>query len=182
MKNKFIYIILFIFIIVITYSFIREQRNKSMLIQTNLISFEPEDTMDPTRLRFVQEYFVLDNVTAKLTQVGDDGEYKNDLAEHISFSDDKLTIDVQLKNDARFSDGSPILAQDVAQSFKRSILWGVPHIDLKNLWIGADQLKSINEDIPGIEVLSNKELRLKLIKPTKEVLFFSHNNRPCHTP
>ena len=176
-KNKFVHILLFILLIVISYNYLyekenKEERNKKVLIQTNLMSFKPEDTMDPTKLSFVQEYFVLDNITAKLIQVGEDGEYKNDLAEHVKFSDDKLTIDIKLKDDAKFSDGSTILAQDVAQSFKRSILWGVPHIDLKNLWIGADHLKSMDEDMPGIKVLSDKELRLTLVKPTKEILFF----------
>ena len=143
-----------------------------MMIQTNLLSFGPTDTLDPSRLRYVQEYYVLDNVTTKLIQMGQNNEYKNDLAESFNFSDDKRTIDIKLRNDARFSDGSPITSEDVAKSFKRSILFGVPHIDIKNLWLGSEKLTSIDDDIEGIKVLSDKKLQFRLIRPTKEILFF----------
>ena len=94
------------------------------------------------------------------------------MADSFQLHDDKLTIDLSLKKDCRFSDGTQITAEDVAKSLKRSILLSSPHVDTKNLWVGAKKMKSIDDEIEGIKVLSDKKLRFKLNHPTKEVLFY----------
>ena len=61
------------------------------MLKTNLLGYGPEDSLDPAKLRFVQEYFAIDNMTAKLVGTGKDGQYIIDLAESLEFSDDKKT-------------------------------------------------------------------------------------------
>jgi ABC-type transport system substrate-binding protein len=140
-------------------------------LTTNFLGFPPDRIIDPAKMPFVQEYFIIDNSTAKLVATGDNDEYINDLAEVIEFSDENKTIYVKIKT-ASFSDGSPILAKDVAYSLKRASLLGSPHTNIENLWLGSEQLKSIDDDIPGIQVISDNELRLKLTRETKEILYF----------
>ena len=165
-------LLVFILIFNISCRYIFDKKGDKPMILTNLLHFKRTEALDPSSLRFVQEYFILDNVTAKLVQIKTDGAYQNDLAESFSFSNDKLTIDIKLRDNAKFSDGSSITTQDVAKSFKRSILLGVPHVDIKNLWLGAEKLKSIDDQIEGIKVLSDNRLQLKLVHPTKEILFY----------
>lgn len=140
-------------------------------IRTNLLGYKRSDIMDPAKLRFAQEYIVIDNVTAKLVEVNGNSGYRNELAKEVKFSEDKMEIDITLKN-AVFSDGSPITAKDVEMSLKRAIIKGTPHANIKNLWVGSDKLTSIDQNIDGLQVLSDKKLKLKLTHPTKEILFF----------
>ncbi len=141
------------------------------MLKTNLLGYGPEDSLDPAKLRFVQEYFAIDNMTAKLVGTGKDGQYINDLAESLEFSDDKKTIKIKIKN-AKFSDGSPITATDVAKSIKRAVILGSPHANIKNLWVGSESLKHIDDSIPGIESQDDRQLTLRMNRATKEILFF----------
>lgn len=144
---------------------------KNSKIRTNFLSYERDTQLDPSKLKFIGEYALIDNVTVKLLHMGPNEDYQNDLAEVVKVSDDKVTIYVKIKK-ASFSDGSIITSEDVAKSFKRGILFGTPHVDAKNLWAGASKLKSLEDDIEGIKVLSDTELELKLTRPTKELFFF----------
>jgi ABC-type transport system substrate-binding protein len=141
------------------------------VIRTNLLGFKIDDSLDPVNLRFVQEYFVLDNMAVKLVGIGKDHEYINDLARTISFAADRRTMDVVLKK-AYFSDGSLITAADVAASLKRTALLGSPHANIKNLWVGSEKLKAVDDNIEGIHVVADDHLVLTLTKPTKEILYF----------
>lgn len=47
-----------------------------------------------------------------------DMNIKNDLATEYSVSDDKLTWTVEIRDDVKFTDGSPLTAEDVAYTFK----------------------------------------------------------------
>lgn len=166
--KKLLIIAALIVIGVVSYSILKP---KNELIRTNLLGFQKSDVLDPAHLRFIQEYFILDNITVKLIGTGSNNEYENELAKNIIFSPDKTTIDIELKQ-AQFSDGSPITAEDVSASFKRSVIIGSPHTNIKNLWVGSENLKSINDDVEGIQVVDKYKLRLKLTRATKELLFF----------
>jgi len=140
-------------------------------IQTNLLGRFPGNKLDPATLRFVQEYFILDNLAVKLVYLSANESYENELAESITFSESNKTIQIKLKM-AYYSDGSLITATDVAKSFKRAIINGAPHIDIDRLFIGASSLKHINDSIQGIKVIDSNTLELNLVQPTKEILFY----------
>lgn len=140
-------------------------------MRTNLFGYKKENQLDPTRLKFVQEYYVLDNLAAKLVEIGPMGEYANSLAEEFKFSSDGKNISFKLKKSV-YSDGSPILAKDVAASIKRSTILGTPHSNLKGLWVGSDQLKSIDDEIEGIKIIGDDRIELKLTRSSKELLYF----------
>lgn len=144
---------------------------KKELYRTNLLSFKKDQVIDPSEMRFAQQYFILDNVMLKLVKLGSNEEYQNDLAKKLEFSKDKKTLKIVL-NEAFFSDGSQIKAKDVEMSLKRAVLNGAPHVNIDNLFTGAKNLKKITDSIAGIKVLSDIELQLKMTRPTKEILFF----------
>lgn len=140
-------------------------------VRTNLFGYKREDQLEPTRLKFVQEYYVLDNVAAKLVELGKLGEYQNALAEEFRIAEDGRSIHIKLRK-AVFSDGTAITATDVASSIKRATILGTPHSNLKGLWVGSDKLTKISDEIEGVKVLSENELELKLTRASKELLYF----------
>ncbi len=127
--------------------------------------------MDPAFINFAQQYFIIDNMTIKLIGIGYQDEYTNELAQSVEFSEDKKTIYIELKK-AKFSDGSYIKAIDVAKSLKRAILLGSPHTNIEDLWLGSENLKTINDEIAGIKVIDDFKLILKLTREAKEILYF----------
>jgi len=122
-------------------------------------------------MRFVQKYFILDNMTTKLVGIDSSGKYVNELAKTIDFSKDRKTITIELKR-ATFSDGSPITAADVKKTLVRASINGSPHTNIEGLWVGSEKLKTIEDDISGIEVISSEKIRLRLNRETKEILYF----------
>ncbi|MGE0714963.1 MAG: ABC transporter substrate-binding protein [Alphaproteobacteria bacterium] len=82
-------------------------------------------SLDPHALFDVPSQFVLLNVYDGLYRyVGNPPELKPWLAESHKVSADGLTWDFTLRDGAKFHDGSPITAADVAYSFKRLLLMG----------------------------------------------------------
>lgn len=168
----YLYLFVILCISYLSYNFFFKRTDRELIIRTNFFTRSPGDTLDPAKVYFTREYLIVKNLTANLIQIGANDEYENDLAESFQFSEDQLTIDIQLKKEARFSDGSPITSQDVAKSLKRAILLGTPHVNTRAFFSGAEKLTSIDDQIEGIRVLSDKRLQIKLTQPTKEILFF----------
>lgn len=71
--------------------------------------------------RFINPVFALSEADRNLTaliysglvRLDTDGKVKNDLAEEVSVSSDRLTYTVQIRDNARFHDGTPVTADDV---------------------------------------------------------------------
>lgn len=67
------------------------------------------------------------------------------LAQWVDISDDNLTYDFKLRSEARFHDGSPILASDVAWSIR--ILMDEGHPNLANLLVDVEGVEALADDI-----------------------------------
>ena len=78
--------------------------------------------LDPAVARDVNSAFLARQVFRGLTRFDQDLEPVPELAQRIEISADGLTYRFRLHDDARFADGSPITAQDVAYSLTRALL------------------------------------------------------------
>jgi len=80
------------------------------------------------------------------------------LAEDVAVAADGLSATFKLRPQARFHDGSPVLAADVKHSF--DTLMG-PYT--------SPAYKTLLEDVAGIEVLGERSLRYRFKKPNREL-------------
>ena len=77
--------------------------------------------LDPAVARDVNSAFMTRQVFRGLTRFDENLEPVPELAQRIEISADGLTYRIQLRDDARFADGSPITAHDVAFSLTRAL-------------------------------------------------------------
>lgn len=143
--------------------------NKTIIVA--MPSQDVNSTLDPSQLWLSDRYVLMDNLSAKLVHINARNDYELLLAENISVSKSGTDIEIKLK-DARFSDGSPITADDVSNSFKRLILKGSAHIPLKEIVEDAERLSSLHDNITGLTVLDRKTLRIRLKQRTKEIIYY----------
>ena len=94
------------------------------------------------------------------------------LAESWSTTDNRC-FRFNLREDAYFSDGSPVLASDVAFSFTRMLaLPGSQQTDFADMILGAEAvLEGRTDSLAGIEVLGEKSLEITLSEPNSSYLF-----------
>jgi peptide/nickel transport system substrate-binding protein len=78
---------------------------------------EPE-TLDPA---LTSSIALAENLGASLVTIDPEGEIAPYLAESWSVSDDQLTWTFNLRHDIKFSDGTPLTAQDYAWTFTRGL-------------------------------------------------------------
>ncbi len=95
------------------------------------------------------------------------------LAEDWSVSEDGLTYLFTLRDDAFFSDGTPVTASDVAFTFTRMLaLPESRQADFADMILGADDVMSgTTEDLKGIRVLDDKNLEITLSEPFSGYLY-----------
>ncbi|MFM6986524.1 MAG: extracellular solute-binding protein [Hydrogenophaga sp.] len=80
------------------------------------------------------------------------------LAETVTVAPDRLSATFRLRPQARFHDGSPVLAADVKHSF--DTLMG-PHT--------APSWKTILQDVAGLDVMDERTLRYRFRQPNREL-------------
>jgi len=76
-------------------------------------------SLDPHKVSTVEDVRVALELFEGLTRYGADGQVEPGLAEHWTVSDDGLVWRFTLREGLRFSDGTPLAAQDVVASFRR---------------------------------------------------------------
>ncbi len=80
------------------------------------------------------------------------------LAEDVVVADDRLSATFRIRAQARFSDGSPVLAADVVHSFKTLISKQA-----------SPQFRSIFSDIKGVNALSERVVRFEFANTNREL-------------
>ncbi|MCM3339499.1 ABC transporter substrate-binding protein [Paenibacillus sp. MER TA 81-3] len=76
----------------------------------------PSGIFNPAYAETAYDIYVSETLFESMLQVNKDGTYSEALAESYSISEDKLTYTFKLKDGLKFSDGSPLTAEDVAFS------------------------------------------------------------------
>jgi microcin C transport system substrate-binding protein len=80
------------------------------------------------------------------------------LAEDVSVADDRLSATFRLRPEARFNDGSPVLAADVKHSYETLI---GPHV--------SPGYKTVLVDVAGLDVIDERTVRYRFKKPNREL-------------
>ncbi len=130
---------------------------------------EDIDTMDVHRT--TSEYVVAINVFERLFDIrlneDDTTELVPGLAEDYSLSEDGRVYTFTLRDDAFFSDGTPVRASDVAFTFSRMLsLPDSQQTDFADMILGADEVMAHKADTPeGIRVLDNRHIEITLSEP-----------------
>ncbi len=131
-------------------------------------------TLDPALVRDVESAFVVQQLFRGLVRFDPSLRPVPELAERIEVSPDGRTYTVWLRPDITFHDGTPITAGDIKYSFERACdpalnggdgqglpAWGL----LRDLVGAEDRLRGRRSDIPGIQVLDERTLQLRLEAP-----------------
>lgn len=87
----------------------------------------PPQTFDPIQSSQIRTWYMWQLVYEGLLEAKLDGSLEPKLATAWTASDDGLTYDFTLREGAKFSDGSPVTADDVVASFERLKADGLPY-------------------------------------------------------
>ncbi|MDF2760803.1 MAG: 4-phytase [Thermomicrobiales bacterium] len=137
-------------------------------------SIEDPAPLDPAVARDVNSAFMTRQVFRGLTRFDENLEPVPELAQRIEISADGLTYRIQLRDDTRFADGSPITAQDVAFSLTRALspqtaadagaaLAGPSYLgDI----VGADEvIRGEASELAGLRVVDDRTVEIDLKAP-----------------
>lgn len=80
------------------------------------------------------------------------------LAEDVSVTPDRLSATFRLRREARFHDGSPVLAEDVKYSYETLV---GPHT--------SPAYKTLLVDVAGLDVLDDRTVRYRFRRPNREL-------------
>ncbi len=124
-------------------------------------------TLDPARVRTLEEYEACQTVFETLTQEGEGARVVPWLADEIQMEADGRVFHFRLREGVRFHDGSRLTSRDVRHSFERILL--DPESDARWLLspiIGADALLSgESRELTGLQILSEREFTVRLREP-----------------
>ncbi len=130
---------------------------------------EPE-TLDPHRAQSVGASTILRDLYEGLVSKAPDGELEPGGAESWEISADKKTYTFSLRQDAVWSNGDPITAEDYAYGLRRVVnpATASPYAQILAPVVNANAI--IQGDLPpselGVKVLDKNHLRIQLNSPT----------------
>ena len=114
-------------------------------------------TFDPINLSEGNDAYIWTSIYDTLIAIGPDGEYEPRAAAEWSYSDDALTLDITLRDDLVFSDGTPATADDLKAT-----------IEYQRDTPGPGQFQF--EAIEDVTVNSDTSLTLTLSQPDPALL------------
>ena len=125
----------------------------NVMIETPVESLDPQVAQDGTSLE------VIANFTDGLTQMDADGQTINALAESYEISDDGLTYTFHIREDANWSNGTPVTANDFVFAWRRAV---DPAVASEYSYMLSDigQVKNAAEIIAGERIRASWALRL----------------------
>jgi oligopeptide transport system substrate-binding protein len=129
----------------------------------------PAGTLDPAYIADAADVQLLLQLYAGLTRLDERGGAYPSLASGWEVSDDGLTYSFTLRDDLVFSDGSPLVAEDVRRSWLRLLdpATGASAPDVLNVIEGAGERRAgaVGEDEVGIEAPDDTTLVVRLRHP-----------------
>ena len=121
---------------------------------------EPQNPLIPGNTNETGGGNILDTIYAGLVYYDKDGEAHNDLAESIDLEGDK-TYRVKLREDAKWSDGSPVTSKDFVDAWNRVV---------EDSMLGADFFESIKgfeegKKLEGLTIEDDHTFTIELDQP-----------------
>lgn len=128
------------------------------------------DSLDPHKAHSTQAHMVLDDLFQGLLEYTADGRLVEGVAERWSVSEDGLVYDFILRGDARWSDGTPVTAQDFVFSFQRLVdpeTAAFYATFITNI-VNAPDILSGEEDpsVLGVRAIDDHHFQIYLSQPT----------------
>lgn len=106
---------------------------------------------EPTNISIASEYIFLENVFSPLVEMSESGAITPGVAETIHWENDKLILTI--RKDLKTRSGRNVTAEDVLFSLKRLlVLTGNTHGNFKELVCDGIDLKSVDQDCPGLRL------------------------------
>ena len=125
-------------------------------------------TLDPAYIVDVSGGTIAARLFNGLVRFDEKNELQPDLAEKWELSSDRLTYLLHLRKNARFSDGSPCTAEDIAYSLRRVLDPRIlsPRRTLFGMIAGAKEYDAASgSSNVGIEAANRHTLRIRLARP-----------------
>ncbi len=121
-------------------------------------------TTDPAVALFRRDKEILSQVFEPLLQVDGDGNYVPRLCRALSSSEDGLVYTFQLRQDLRFSDGTPVTAELVKASLEESARRGPRRTAavLELVVGGTEFVREEAEEITGLTLAGERDLAVQL--------------------
>lgn len=123
----------------------------------------PQGIFNPLFHQTSYDFYVDYLIFPSLTKVKTDGTYENDLADDIKISDDNKTYTFHIRDDANYSDGTPVKASDYLFTMKLYMDASYDGQSDPLSWnvVGADEYnKGTATDISGIKVIDDKTVEV----------------------
>jgi hypothetical protein len=125
---------------------------------------------DPANIKNTGQWYVLGHVSSGLSQFDHiDGRFKSLLANYEVYSSGVHSF--TLKENAKFSDGSLITANDVVASIKRLLIRKTStHFPLWDYLENCENLKNLEDECSGLKAVSQKRIDIRLKKDAESFL------------
>lgn len=134
-------------------------------------TIEIPDVLDTSKVSSANQFIITHNLVGTLVYLGQNDRYYSHLAKEWSFDWDKKSITFTLKENLKFSDGSPLTSKDVEYSFKKIIINGAAHLSFKELIVGASEYKDIDKAVQGIKVIDKNKISIAFTKFSDSILY-----------
>lgn len=143
----------------------------NVMLETPVESLDPQEATDGT------SFEVIANFTDGLMQMDADGKAVNALCDHYELSDDGLTYTFYIREDANWSNGTPVTSADFVFAWQRAV---DPAVASEYSYMMSDigQIKNAEEIIAGtkdkselgVTAVNDKTLKVELNVPVSYFL------------
>ncbi len=130
---------------------------------------------NPIWLTSAPQFLAFPLILPALTWFDDKAQPINDLATKVDVNADATSYTFTLSKDAKWSDGTPLTARDVAFTYKLALdpaigssLWSINLADVKGV---AEFQKGTAKEIDGIKVVNDQTIRFELKESNATFLF-----------
>jgi hypothetical protein len=128
--------------------------NKSASVDTLRVSFPVKKAVseyEPTEIHLAPEYIFLETIYSPLVEMSTQGKIEPGVAKSYEWRGDDLYL--HIRDDLKTQSGYTITAADAAFSLKRLLIRsGNTHGNFRDLVCPGHELKSVEENCPGIKV------------------------------
>ncbi len=168
-KFRFISSLLVVLAIVAGLSVVPVARAAGTTLNWSIEGINDPNSLDPTKFTDAPVGTILGLIYGGLVRLDGNLQVVPDLAESWSISKDGLTYTFKLRDNAKFSDGTPITADDVIFSFSRALApdaKGGGLFRLGNI-VGAEELKKgTAKELTGVKAVDPKTVEIKVVQNT----------------
>lgn len=123
--------------------------------------------IDPHVMEDIQSMFLAQQIHRSLFRYSSDGTIFPDLADSVSFSPDRRQMQIRIKKNQTFADGSPLTADHVARSLRRPFVIGAGVAADLSYIVGAEEaLRKKDESPLAIEVHDPLTVSIQMTVPS----------------